>query len=123
MTDPGAAQAHEAARLAYDFGRAVRGLREHHGCSQIRLAQAAGMTRSALARFEAGETAPAAPFLAQLVRALSEVVDIEYGGLLDELRHRHTDQALIESPDFQLSLSQMLRGEGRILRPRGAQEE
>jgi hypothetical protein len=78
----------------------------------------AGVTRSALARFEAGGTAPAAPLVAQLVRALNEVTDIEYGELLDELRHRHTDQALIESPDFQLSLSQMLRGEGRILRPR-----
>jgi transcriptional regulator with XRE-family HTH domain len=91
LTEPGAAQAHEAARLAYDFGRAVRGLREHHGCRQIRLAQAAGMARSALARFEAGGTVPAAPFLAQLVRALSEVTDIEFVELLDELRRRHTD--------------------------------
>ena len=37
--------------------------------------------------------------------------------LLDEVWRRLNDQALIESDDFQESLAQMRRGEGRVLRP------
>jgi hypothetical protein len=38
MTEPGAAEAYEATRLAFDLGRAVRELRERHGLSQAQLA-------------------------------------------------------------------------------------
>lgn len=37
MAEPGAADAYDAARLAFELGRAVRHLREQHGWSQSRL--------------------------------------------------------------------------------------
>jgi ribosome-binding protein aMBF1 (putative translation factor) len=41
MAEPGAAEAYDAARLAFELGRAVRELRERNGWSQTRLAQEA----------------------------------------------------------------------------------
>jgi ribosome-binding protein aMBF1 (putative translation factor) len=70
MTEPGAAEEYEATHLAYELGRTVRELRERHGWSQTRLAQAAGMTQSAIARFEAGGTVPTLPVLERLAHAL-----------------------------------------------------
>jgi ribosome-binding protein aMBF1 (putative translation factor) len=70
MAEPGAAEEYEATRLAFELGRAARELREQHGWSQTRLAQAAGMTQSAIARFEAGGTVPTLPVLERLARAL-----------------------------------------------------
>lgn len=54
LAEPGAAEAYEATRLAIELGRTVRELREHSGWSQTHLATAAGMTQSAIPRFEAG---------------------------------------------------------------------
>jgi ribosome-binding protein aMBF1 (putative translation factor) len=70
MGEPGAAEAYHAAALAYELGRTVRNLREQHGWSQTRLAAAAGMTQSAVARFEAGGTVPGLPVLDRLASAL-----------------------------------------------------
>jgi ribosome-binding protein aMBF1 (putative translation factor) len=70
MAEPGAAEAYEAARMAYELGRQVRQLREQRGWSQTRLAREAGMTQSAVARFEAGGTVPTIPVLGRLARAL-----------------------------------------------------
>ena len=70
MAEPGAERAYEAARLAYELGRSVRELRERRGWSQRRLADAAGMTQTAVARFEAGGTVPTLPVLDRLARAL-----------------------------------------------------
>jgi transcriptional regulator with XRE-family HTH domain len=70
MGEPGAEAAYEAARLAHQLGRAVRELRENRGWTQTTLADAAGMTQSAVARFEAGGTTPTLPVLQRLVRAL-----------------------------------------------------
>src|SRR5258708_6742159 len=70
MAEPGAADAYESARLAYELGRTVRQLREQHGWSQARLAETAGMTQSAVARFEAGGTIPTLPVLERLAQAL-----------------------------------------------------
>ncbi|MDX6741714.1 helix-turn-helix transcriptional regulator [Actinocorallia sp. A-T 12471] len=70
MAEPGAAEAYEAARRAYELGRVVRGLREGRGWSQSRLAEAAGMTQSAVARFEAGGTVPTLQVLERLATAL-----------------------------------------------------
>jgi ribosome-binding protein aMBF1 (putative translation factor) len=70
MAEPGAADAYEAARLAFELGRSVRELREQRGWSQTELAGAAGMTQSAVARFEAGGTMPTLPVLKRLARAL-----------------------------------------------------
>src|SRR5687767_15937811 len=70
MSEAGAAEAYPAARLAYELGRTVRALREQRGWSQAQLAAAAGMTQSAVARFEAGGTVPTLPVLGRIARAL-----------------------------------------------------
>jgi transcriptional regulator with XRE-family HTH domain len=70
MAEPEAADAYEAARLAFELGGSVRQLREQHGWSQTELARQAGMTQSAIARFEAGGTVPTLPVLERLARAL-----------------------------------------------------
>ncbi|BCJ26391.1 helix-turn-helix domain-containing protein [Actinocatenispora sera] len=70
MAEPGAAEAFEATRIAFELGRSVRELRERRGWSQRRLADQAGMTQSAVARFESGGTVPTIPVLERLARAL-----------------------------------------------------
>jgi ribosome-binding protein aMBF1 (putative translation factor) len=70
MAEPGAPEAYHAAAIAYELGRTVRQLREERGWSQSQLAVAAGMTQSAVARFEAGGTVPSLPVLDRLATAL-----------------------------------------------------
>jgi len=70
LTETGAQEAYEAARLAYQLGAAVRDLREAKGWSQTQLAREAGMTQPSVARFEAGGTIPTLPVLQRLARAL-----------------------------------------------------
>jgi ribosome-binding protein aMBF1 (putative translation factor) len=70
MAEPGADEAYDAARLAFELGAAVRDLRLTRGWSQAELASAAGMTQSAVARFEAGGTVPTLPLLGRIARAL-----------------------------------------------------
>jgi ribosome-binding protein aMBF1 (putative translation factor) len=70
LAEPGADEAYEAARLAFELGAAVRELRIARGWSQTELAAAAGMTQSAVARFEAGGTTPTLPVLGRIARAL-----------------------------------------------------
>jgi ribosome-binding protein aMBF1 (putative translation factor) len=77
LAEPGAAEAYESTKLAFELGRAVRELRERHGWSQTELAEAAAMTQSAVARFEAGGTVPTLPVLERLARALD--VELEVG--------------------------------------------
>ncbi|WP_440068792.1 helix-turn-helix domain-containing protein [Streptosporangium sp. OZ121] len=76
MAEPGAAEAYEATRIAYELGRTVRGMREERGWSQNELARAAGMTQSAVARFEAGGTVPTLPVLERLAGALDADVEV-----------------------------------------------
>jgi ribosome-binding protein aMBF1 (putative translation factor) len=77
MRDPGAAEAHHAAKLAYELGRTVRALREQRGWSQAQLAAAAGMTQSAVARFEAGGTVPSLRVLDRLAQALDAELTVQ----------------------------------------------
>ena len=77
MSEPGAVEAYEAAKLAFELGAAVRTLREQKGWSQTQLAQAASMTQSAVARFEAGGTVPTLPVLQRLARALDADLTVQ----------------------------------------------
>ena len=78
MTEPGAAEEYDATRLAFELGVAVRELRERHGWSQTQLANAAGMTQSAVARFEAGGTVPTLPILERLAHALDVDLAVQF---------------------------------------------
>ncbi|MFI6389122.1 helix-turn-helix domain-containing protein [Nonomuraea sp. NPDC050540] len=69
LSEPGAAEAYDAARLAFQLGRAGRQMRESRGWSQSEPARAADMAQSAVARFEGG-TVPTLPVLERLARAL-----------------------------------------------------
>jgi ribosome-binding protein aMBF1 (putative translation factor) len=68
ITEPGANEAYQVARLAYELGQTVRQMRKKRGLSQRELAQAANMTQSAVARFEAGGAVPTLPVLGLLGR-------------------------------------------------------
>ncbi|WP_082860072.1 helix-turn-helix transcriptional regulator [Alloactinosynnema sp. L-07] len=70
MAEPGAAEAYEVTRLAFELGKTVRELREGRGWTQVQLADAASMTQPAIARFEAGGTMPTLPVLERLAHAL-----------------------------------------------------
>lgn len=76
MAWPGAEDAYEVARLAFELGRAVRGLRERAGWSQAELGAAAVMTPSAFARFEAGGTVPNLVVLERLASALDATLTV-----------------------------------------------
>jgi ribosome-binding protein aMBF1 (putative translation factor) len=77
MKESGAAEAYHAARLAYELGRTVRALREQRGWSQAQLAAAAGMTQSAVARFESGGTVPSLRVLDRLAQALDAELTVQ----------------------------------------------
>jgi hypothetical protein len=47
MAEPGAMDAYDATRRAFELGVTVRTMREQRGWTQTRLAVAAGMTQSA----------------------------------------------------------------------------
>ena len=70
MSESGVAESYQVAALAYELGRAVRGLREQRDWTQAQLAGSAGMTQSAVARFEAGGTVPSLRVLERLAAAL-----------------------------------------------------
>jgi ribosome-binding protein aMBF1 (putative translation factor) len=69
MAEPGAVDAYDATRRAFELGATVRTMREQRGWTQIRLAEAAGMSQSALARFEAGGTVPTLSLLERIAHA------------------------------------------------------
>lgn len=78
LAEPGAADEYEAARLAFQLGAVVRGLREEKGWTQAGLAQAAGMAQPAVARFEAGGTVPTLVVLERLARALGTNLEVSF---------------------------------------------
>lgn len=78
MDEPGAEQAYDAARRAFELGAAVRQMREERGWTQTRLAEAAGMTQSALARFEAGGTVPTLALLERIAQALQAQLVVKF---------------------------------------------
>ncbi|MBN1170589.1 MAG: helix-turn-helix transcriptional regulator [Micromonosporaceae bacterium] len=78
LAESGATEACNAARLAFELGAGVRELREARGWSQTQLAHAAGMTQSAVARFEAGGTVPTLPVLERLAQALDVELTVRF---------------------------------------------
>lgn len=78
MAEPGAIEEYAATRLAYELGREVRDRREQRGWSQSELARAAGMTQSAVARFEAGGTVPTLTVLERIARALDTELSVQF---------------------------------------------
>jgi ribosome-binding protein aMBF1 (putative translation factor) len=78
MSEPGAAEAYEAARLAFELGATVRELREQRGWTQAQLAEASAMTQPAVARFEAGGTVPTIPVLERLAHALGAELVVRF---------------------------------------------
>jgi len=69
--------AYESARLAFELGAEVRSLRASRGWSQTELARLAGMTQSAMARFEAGGTIPTLQVLEKIAAALQMKLSVE----------------------------------------------
>ena len=69
--------AYDGARLAFTLGAEVRALREQRGWTQTELAERAGMTQSAMARFEAGGTVPTLPVLERIAAALQMRLSIK----------------------------------------------
>ncbi|SHF35282.1 helix-turn-helix domain-containing protein [Streptoalloteichus hindustanus] len=78
MTDPAAEAAYEATRLAFELGAAVRTRREELGMTQSALAERADMTRSAVARFEAGGIVPTLAVLERLAAALDSALTVRF---------------------------------------------
>lgn len=77
LAEPGATDAYDAARLAFELGRRVRELRVQQGLSQTELARRADMTQPAVARFEAGGTVPTLPVLERLARSLGAELTVQ----------------------------------------------
>ena len=69
--------AYAAAKLAFELGEQVRGLREERGWSQRDLAKLTGMTQSAIARFEAGGTTPTLPILERIANAFDSTLSVQ----------------------------------------------
>jgi predicted transcriptional regulator len=69
--------AYDAARIAFELGAEVRALREQRDWSQTELANRAGMTQSAMARFEAGGTVPTLPILERIATALEMRLSVQ----------------------------------------------
>ena len=79
LVDPTAENAYHATRLAYSLGQRVKHLRADRDWTQKQLAISAGMTQSAVARFETGGTTPTLPVLERLAAALDAdlIVEVE----------------------------------------------
>ncbi len=69
--------AYAAAKLAFELGQQVRGMREERGWSQRDLAKLTGMTQPAVARFEAGGTTPTLPILERIAHAFDSTLSVE----------------------------------------------
>ncbi len=76
--EPGAPEAYEAAKLAYELGEQVRKQREKRGWSQQDLATAARMRQPQVARFEAGGTIPKVDTLQRLLTALGGRITVTF---------------------------------------------
>ncbi|WP_340376390.1 helix-turn-helix transcriptional regulator [Streptomyces sp. SS7] len=76
-TTPEIEDEYAAAQLRFALGETVRTKRQDLGLSQLELGHRAGMTQSAVARFEAGGTVPTIAVLDRLARALGLELRVE----------------------------------------------
>jgi ribosome-binding protein aMBF1 (putative translation factor) len=70
MSEPGAREAYQATRLAYELGCSVRALREQKGLRQSQLARSVGLAQSEVGRVEAGGARLTLSVLERLAGAL-----------------------------------------------------
>jgi transcriptional regulator with XRE-family HTH domain len=70
MSEPGAGEAYQATRLAYELGRSVRALREREGLRQSQLARSLGLAQSEVSRVESGGAKLTLTVLERLAQAL-----------------------------------------------------
>ena len=77
LNEPGAAEAVSRGQTRIRTRPYGPSLREQHGWSQAQLAAAAGMTQSAVARFEAGGTVPSLRVLDRLAQALDAELTVQ----------------------------------------------
>ncbi|GAA1796108.1 helix-turn-helix transcriptional regulator [Actinomadura chokoriensis] len=68
---------YQAARYAYELGKAVRERRLELGLTQVELARRSGMTQSQLSRLEAGGAEPTIRVLDRLARALDASLSVK----------------------------------------------
>ncbi|TDC93059.1 helix-turn-helix transcriptional regulator [Actinomadura sp. 7K507] len=69
---------YQAARYAYELGKAVRERRLELGLTQVELARRSGMTQSQLSRLEAGGTEPTIRVLDRLAHALDATLEVAF---------------------------------------------
>ncbi|WP_346174530.1 helix-turn-helix transcriptional regulator [Streptomyces cuspidosporus] len=74
---PSRPRSKRSTRLRFELGETVRERRADLGLSQSELGRRAGMTQSAVARFEGGGTVPTIPVLDRLARALDLDLRVE----------------------------------------------
>src|SRR6202035_4152654 len=75
---------HEGRKFGRDLGRRIQGLRESRGWTQERLAEALGITKSIVRRYEGGAISPGAKTLTLLGSVLGVSVDYLLGAALPE---------------------------------------
>ncbi|HXO22600.1 MAG TPA: helix-turn-helix transcriptional regulator [Thermoanaerobaculia bacterium] len=75
---------HEGRKFGRDLGRRIQGLRESRGWTQERLAEALGITKSIVSRYEGGAISPGAKTLTLLGSVLGVSVDYLLGAALPE---------------------------------------
>jgi transcriptional regulator with XRE-family HTH domain len=80
LAEPGAMEEYDAAKLAFELGAALRGLREERSWSQSSLAEEARTTQPVVARLEAGGALPTVPVLQRLARALEMRLEVRFRG-------------------------------------------
>lgn len=69
--------AYASAKLAFELGVQVRGMRMERGWSQRDLAENTGMTQPSIARFEAGGTTPTLPILERIANAFDTTLSVQ----------------------------------------------
>jgi len=79
-TQEGVVQQRWIVRSAEDFGRSIAEVRRSRGLTQGQLAELSGLSRSWLAKLEAGRSTPVLEHLLRLTRRLGVTITLTYDG-------------------------------------------